>query len=253
MSTSTHAALTERNGQVNAARLGHWTALLLTLLTAAAFGIGLLTPPRSGPFCAGPCIAYPYSDAAQFVPRDFLWMAPGILLMPLFVVLAACIHACVAKPRQHLTLIALCFASISAAIITLDYFIQLQAVQPSLLHAEADSLAIFSQYNPHGIFIALEDLGYLMLSVAFVFVSAAFPIVRGISGILRSTFLGGGLLSFGSFIVLCMRYGLDLGFVFEITVISIDWSVLIISGILLIIYFRRLDRALQTDKAPTPF
>ncbi|HEV2134161.1 MAG TPA: hypothetical protein VGR47_07845 [Terracidiphilus sp.] len=217
-------------------------APLLVILTVAAFGMGIFTPPRSGPFCTGPCIAYPYADAAQFVPRDFFWMAPGILLTPVFIVLAACIHACVEERKKHLAVISLCFASISAALITLDYFIQMQVVQPSLLHAESNGLAIFSQYNPHGLFIALEDLGYLMLSLAFAFVSVAFPLVRGVPGTLRLIFLGGALFLFVSFIGLFSVYRLEVGFLFEITVITIDWTVLIVSGTLLTVYFRRLAR-----------
>jgi hypothetical protein len=29
-------------------------------------------------------------------------------------------------------------------------------------------MSLFSQYNPHGVFIALEDLGYLMMSLLSV-------------------------------------------------------------------------------------
>lgn len=242
MTTSVRSAHKEDCDKANVARLGRWAAVLLAVLTLTAFSIGVFTPPRSGSFCTGACVAYPYSDAAQFVPRDFIWMAPGILLTPVFLVVMACIHACAEKGKQHLTLIALCFAAISAAIITLDYSIQLAVIQPSLLHAETEAIAIFSQYNPHGIFIALEDLGYLVLSVAFAFAGAAFPLVRRNPGTLHWTFLGGALLSFVSFIGLSWGYGLNMGLVFEITIISIDWTVLIVAGILLSIYFRRAAR-----------
>lgn len=250
MTTSVRAVHTEGIDQANAARLGHWAALLLAVLTLIAFGIGIFTPPRSGPFCTGACIAYPYSNAAQFVPRDFIWMAPGILLTPVFVVVMACIHACAEKGKQHLTLIALCFAAISAAIITLDYSIQLAVIQPSLLHAETEDTAIFSQYNPHGIFIALEDLGYLALGAAFAFAGTAFPLVRGITRTLRWTLLGGGILSFASFVGLSWSYGLNMGLIFEITVISIVWMVLIISGFLLFIYFGWIARRRRSDGTP---
>jgi hypothetical protein len=33
-------------------------------------------------------------------------------------------------------------------------------MQPSLLKGETEGLTLFLQYNPDGIFIALEDLGY---------------------------------------------------------------------------------------------
>ena len=61
----------------------------------------------------------------------------------------------------------------SMAVIAIDYFIQLRVVQPSLLNGESEGLAIMSQYNPHGVFIALEELGFLLAGLAFCFLALA--------------------------------------------------------------------------------
>lgn len=252
MSASTPSPrLSEQVAQFKAACLGSRVAILLAVFTATAFLIGVLTPPRSGPFCTGACIAYPYSNAAQFVPRDFIWMLPGILLAPLFVVLDACMHTCAQKGVKHLTLLSLCFASISAAILMLDYFIELEVVQPSLLHAETDGVTLLTQYNPHGIFIALENLGYLSLSAAFLFAGAAFPLERGIPAALRCVFAAAAMLSFAAFAAMSLAYRAEIGYRFEITVITIDWTTLIVSSVLLAVHFRRLARKLQVGDAPT--
>lgn len=153
------------SGHQGAARLGFWTAQVLAVATAVTFVLGITTPPRSGPFCQLNCISYPFTDAVQFVPRDYLWVLPATLLIPLFVILTCCMNSCVQK--RHLGLLCTCFAAMSAVIIVTDYFVQLQVVEPSLVRAETLGLTLFSQYNPHGLFIALEDLGYLMLSLAF--------------------------------------------------------------------------------------
>ena len=76
-----------------AARIGRWIAPSLAVLAATAFALGIATPPRSGPFCIGKCIVYPYTDVVQFLPRDYLWVIPGTVLLPLFVVLAW-LHSC---------------------------------------------------------------------------------------------------------------------------------------------------------------
>src|SRR5713226_5808023 len=78
--------------KIGASRLGFWSAVLTAVFAAAAFAVGIATPPRSGPFCASSCITYPYTNVASFVPNDYLWMYPGILLAPIFVVLMASIH-----------------------------------------------------------------------------------------------------------------------------------------------------------------
>lgn len=225
-----------------AARLGFWIAVALAVLTATAFALGMATPPRSGPFCTGPCIAYPYTSAAPFFPRDYLWMYPGMLLTPLFLLLVACIHCGVEDGRKVLSLIALCFASIAAAIITVDYMVQIEVIAPSLLKGEMDGVALFTQYNPHGVFIALEDLGYLMLSAAFFFTGAALSRATRLESAIRWIFLGSSLLAFAGYLVFSWHFGPSLGYRFEITVIAIDWTVLVVAGVLLSIYFRRIHR-----------
>lgn len=219
-------------------RLGLWSAILLAVLAVTAFALGITTPPRSGPYCTGNCIAYPFTDAAQFVPRDYHWVVPAILLVPVFLIVVACIHRCVQPGKRHLSLAGLCFASIAASIIAIDYFIQFQVVEPSLQHGETGGLALLTQYNPHGLFIALEDLGYLALCVAFVFVGAAFPGATGLARTIRWTFQVAAFLGFGCFVAMTWRFGLDLDYRFEIAIISITWTALVVLGVMLASFFR---------------
>src|ERR1039458_4820084 len=60
MSMAAQVENAETSAQTSIARLGRWTALLLALLAATTFACGIATPPRSGPFCTGQCMAYPY-------------------------------------------------------------------------------------------------------------------------------------------------------------------------------------------------
>jgi hypothetical protein len=68
---------------------------------------------------------------------------------------------------------ALGLATVAAAALTIDYVIQLAAVQPSMLAGQTQDLSLVSMYNPHGIFLALEDLGYLLMAVSFLFAGLA--------------------------------------------------------------------------------
>jgi hypothetical protein len=223
-------------------RLGFWSSVLTAVFAVAAFAVAIATPPRSGPFCASACITYPYTDVASFVPSDYLWLYPGLLLAPTFVVLMACIHHDAQDDKKVFSQIALSFALISAALITTDYFIQLAVMQPSLLKGETEGLALFSQYNPHGIFIALEDVGYVMMSAAFLFIGAVFVgrtrLERGIGWLFSIS----SLVAIGALIGLSLLYGKDLEYRFEVTVLTINWTVLIVSGTLLSVRFRRAGR-----------
>jgi hypothetical protein len=121
----------------------------------------------------------------------------------------------------------------------MDYFIQLSVIQPSLLKGETEGLVLFLQYNPHGIFIALEDLGYLLMSLAFLCVGVIFAGTRKLERAIRWLFIGSAVLSIATFILLSLIYGQDLEYRFEVAVIMINWLTLLAGGVLLGVLFRR--------------
>jgi hypothetical protein len=86
-----------------------------------------------------------------------------------------CIHHNAANDKKVFSQIGLSFALIYATIITIDYFVRLAVIEPSIVSGETAGLSLFAQYNPHGIFIGLEGLGYLMMSVAFLFTALFLP------------------------------------------------------------------------------
>jgi hypothetical protein len=201
--------------------------------------VAVATPARSGPYCANACVAYPYVDVAQFIPGDYLWLLPGILLAPTFVVLMACIHAHAAQPKKIWSRIGLSFALVYAVVILVDYFLQLAVVMPSLKAGETDGLSLFTQYDPHGLFIALESLGYSMLTVALLFAAPVFTGGRAERAI-RALFVLSFVLTVAAFVGLAL-VGHDL-VAFEVTVLTITWIVLIASGAVLSAVFGRSRR-----------
>ena len=222
-------------------RLGFGAAILTAAAAAAALGIAVTTAPaRSGPFClVQPCVIYPYTDVAAFVPNDYLWMIPAFLMGPLFVILVACIHQQAAADKKLFSQIALSFAVISATALAANYYIQLTVIQSSLLKAETEGLSLFSQYNPHGVFIALEDIGYLMMGIAFLFAAAVFDGRTGLDRAIRYILLVASLLAIGSLLALLLIYGHNLEYRYEVAALLIDWLTLIILGVPLSRYFTR--------------
>jgi hypothetical protein len=220
-------------------RLGFWSAVLTTVLAAAMFAMGISTPARSGPFCASSCISYPYTQVASFIPGDYLWLIPGFLLALVFVVLMAGIHSYASHDRKIFAQIGLSFALVYAAVITADYFIQFTVVMPSLSAGETAGLSLFTQYNPHGMFIALEGIGYLMMSVALLSAAAVFSggrLERAIKGLFNASFV----LALGFLVGLSwLKYDIV---AFEVAILTINWIVLIASGILLSVLFKRAAR-----------
>jgi hypothetical protein len=218
-------------------------------VTAAAFlAAGIATPARSGPFCTGSsCITYPYvTGLTSFIPMDYVWLYPGFLLALAFVVLMACIHRFAYDDKKVFSQIGLSFAIIYAAVIVIDYFLQLVVVEPSIRSGETAGLSLFTQYNPHGIFIGLEGLGYLMMSMAFFFAAPVFAGGR-LEHAIRWLFSSSSVLAV-VFLVGLSLLGYDI-VAFEVTILTINWTVLIISGAMLSVLFKRATISVQRSRA----
>jgi hypothetical protein len=228
--------------------MGFWAAVLTVVEAAAFAGVGVATPPRSGPLCHSACVAYPYLDVAQFIPRDYLWLVPGILLAPTFIVLMACIHTIAAEPKKIYSRIGLSLAVVYAAVILVDYFLQFTVVVPSLEAGETDGLSLFTEYDPHGVFIALESLGYSMMSGALLFAAAVFEGGRAERAI-RRLFILSFVLAVAAFVGIALLGHTLVGF--EVAVLMITWIVLIASGTLLAVVFRHIRQDQQRWHATT--
>ena len=217
-------------------------ASILTLVFAGAFFIaGIFTPARGGNFCTSSCISYPYvNGVSSFIPSDYIWQYPPFLLALSFVVLVACVHQRTPDDAKVFSQIGLSFASIYAAVVTIDYFIQWTVVEPSVLSGQTAGLSLFSQYNPHGVLVSLESLGYLMMSVSLLFM--AFVFGRGrLESAIRWLFVAGFVLTVG-FLVGFSLLGYDI-VAFEVAVITVVCIVSVVGGVLLSIFFRRRSRA----------
>ncbi len=238
-------AETMQSAHKTTSQLGFWAAVSVALLAAVALGIGIFTPPRTGPNCLGSCISYPYSNAAAFVPGDFIWMVPAILMMVAFLVLMACLYSVAPNHHEIFARIGMSLTLIATAVLVADYFVQLSVVQPSLINGETEGLALISQYNPHGVFIALEDLGYLAMSLAFLLAGIVLVGKGRLDRAIHWIYLLAAILTIGSLVVLSAMYGAGLDYRFEVLAIAVDWLTLIVSGILLGVWFRRAARLVE--------
>jgi hypothetical protein len=161
------------------------------------------------------------------------------LLAPVFVVLMASVHNHAVEDRKVFSQIALSFALMYAAVIAIDYFTQFTVVIPSLLSGETAGLSLFTQYDPHGFFVALEALGYLMMSGAFLFAAGAFSEGR-LERAIRWLFILSFILAIGALAGLSWT-GYDI-VAFEVAILLISWITLIVSGMMLSVWFRRAGR-----------
>lgn len=208
-------------------------ALLVSGLTVVTFGLALSALPDKVP--------YPFTDPviAEQWTGDYLWMCPVMLLMVLFVALVAAVHEWARAERRVWSLLGLCLAVVAAAVLLIDYFVQATVLQPSLVKGQLDGWALLTQYNPTGVFIALEELGYLLMSLALVCLAPVFigrtPAERALRWLLGASFAA-ALVALAA---VSAARGIDRADVFEVAVIAIVWLSLIVAGPLLAVVFRR--------------
>jgi hypothetical protein len=219
--------------------VGFYSAILTTVITIVTFGFAMTAIPISGANCPGDCIEYPYLDTISQFPKDYLWMFPAIMLILVYVTLMTSIHSYAAREKKIFSQIGLSFAIIAAVILLSDFYIQFSVIPVSLINGETEGIRVLTQYNPHGIFIALEELGYLIMSLSFLFVAPVFANRNRLESAVRWIFIAGFVLAIVSLAVISINYGLERQDRFEVVVISIDWLVLTINGVLLSVVFRR--------------
>jgi hypothetical protein len=166
-------------------------------------------------------------------------MPLAILLLLAYVTLMVSIHTYASGNKKIYSQAGLAFALMSATILSSTYFIQFSVIPISLMKGQTEGLAALIQYNPHGVFIALEEFGYLLMSLAFLFMAPVFAGRSRLERTVRWIFAGAFFLAIAALIAMSSIYGLERLDRFEVTIISIDWLVLMVNGVLLSILFKR--------------
>lgn len=239
--TDTNRSVSEAE-RIASISVGFYAGILTVVVTIVTFALALTAIPISGSNCPGDCIDYPYLDTVSQFPRDYRWMLPAIVLLLIYVVLLVAIQGYAPRQNRVYGQIGVAFAIMSATILTSAYFIQFAVVPVSLMNGETEGIALLTQYNPHGIFIAMEELGYLIMSLSFFFAALVFTNKSRLENAVRWIFFIGFVLTMVALTVISIRYGLERLDRFEVAVISIDWLVLLVNGVLLSLVFRRERR-----------
>jgi len=228
-----------------ARRFGMITAVLTAGAGATALAFGVTTPPRSGPNCTSGCLAYPY-DAAAYVPGDFVWMVPALVMVVAFPLLLIALREVVPAARRMAGTVALAGALAAAGLLVAAYAMQLAVVAPSLLAGEARDVVLISMYNPHGVCMALEDAGYLLVGLALLAAAAAMPPGGRIAASIRAVFALAGVATTAALVGLVVLLGAKLDYQFEVASIGITWLALILGGSCLAVWFRGQGAAATT-------
>ncbi|MFC2112678.1 hypothetical protein ACFLTA_05360 [Bacteroidota bacterium] len=224
---------------------GLYSTLSLVILTIITWGIAMIAVPPAGPYCSGDCMSYPFPDILMYYPRDYYWMYVSIFQLFAYLVFIVSNHFIAPIEKKLFSFISVAFALISAIVLLVAYFVQFSVVPVSVMNGETDGIALITQYNGHGIFIALEDLGYITMSISFFFLAFIFSMNNRLAKTIRLILLMSFLLTVVSFVYYTIKFGIDRSYRFEVAAITINWLATIIAGILILIFFKNKLRMIE--------
>ena len=224
-----------------------WAAILTAVMAVISLAMAITTLPRSGPYCRSGCVGYPYTDAAAYVPRDYLWMYPAIVLTLLAMALMECIHFQMPPSRALLSRIGVAFTIMGVAILVVDYAIQLTFLQWHCSLARPRACPRGRNTTRTGYSSRLRTSGMYCLTSASSSSGLRWCVCRRGSVGCRLGLRGGGALTLVLLVFYSVFYRVRLDYRFEVTAILITWLVLIVAPVLLSIAFRR-SRAIEAQQ-----
>jgi hypothetical protein len=120
-------------------------------------------------------------------------LTPSLFLGVSFVVLMVSIHYYAPEQRRVWSHVGLTFATIYAALISINYFVQLTLVAPRLSRGDIDGIR-FLLFIPFDSFLySVDILGYSFMSLATLFAAFAFT-TGGLERTVRRFMIANGLL-----------------------------------------------------------
>lgn len=227
-----------------ALRVGSWVALLMSALTLVTFALAFNAPPPDE-------LAYPFTSelVVGLWPGDYLWMGPAMLLMLVFLAFVTSVHDYAPPSRRFFGRFSLCLALMATVILLSTYFVQVTVMPTSLDKGQLDGWSMLTMYNPNGVFIALEELAYLLMALSLAVLAPVFVGTTGVDRAIRGTVVVGFSAAVIALVGVSVARGADRGWLYEVIVISIVWTTLVVVGPLVAVVLRRA--AAQPDPAVT--
>ncbi len=226
------------NAEKKILKFGFYSSLSLTLLTIITWGFAMMAIPPAGPYCPGDCMSYPFSDILSYYPRDYYWMYLAIFQLFAYLIFIVSNHFITPIENKLFSFLSVAFALISTIVLLIAYFVQFSVVPMSMMKGETDGIALITQYNGHGIFIAMEELGYITMSISFLFLAFIFSMKNRLEKSIRLILIFSFLFTVLSFIFYSIKFGIDRSYRFEVATITINLLTIITVGILISIFLK---------------
>jgi hypothetical protein len=187
-------------------------------------------------------MSYPFHELLDYYPRDYYWMYLAVFQLFAYIIFMISNHVVAPNEKKLYSSISVGFALVSATVLLSAYFIQFAVIPISMIKGETEGIALLTQYNGHGIFIAMEELGFLLMGISFLFLSPLFIQKNRLDKSIRILAIIPIIVILLSFIYYTIQFGLDRSYRFEVAAITVDWFTAIVLGILISINYKKRIR-----------
>jgi hypothetical protein len=168
------------------------------------------------------------SYAASWNIYVFLPEMIGLVMLPVFMMLAICIHALATDETRPWSTLGLAFAGMFVFLVLTLYFLQVGFVLPNLIRGELDSVSMWAFANPYGgVAWGLNFFGWALFGAALFFLAFNYRGSR-LDTWIRWLLIANGIGNFSA----VFGYALDDSILQAGAVIS--WLVLIVPATILI-------------------
>jgi hypothetical protein len=104
---------------------------------------------------------------------NVLTLVPSLVLAPALLALLVCVHDTTSSDRKVWSQLAVAFAGIYTALVSVVYVVELAVVEPLIVPGESARAGRLS-IEPGGVLNAIDGLGYAFLGLAMLFAAPVF-------------------------------------------------------------------------------
>jgi hypothetical protein len=208
------------------ARLGFWSAVL-----AASASLVFLV--ASGPVLVG-AVAPPWDN--------ILTLVPSLVLAPALLALLVCVHHTARSDRKAWSHLAVAFAGVYTALVSVVYVVELAVVEPLIVRGNAARAGLLT-IEPGGVLNAIDGLGYAFLGLALLFAAPVFA-GEGLDRLIRWLLFANGV----AVVPILLTYFVDRAF---LLIAGPLWGLAVPAvAVLLAVSFRRAGRSPDWTVSP---
>ena len=173
---------------------------------------------------------------------NVLTLVPSLVLAPALLALLVCVHDTAPSDRKVWSHLAVAFAGVYTALVSVVYVVELAVVEPLIVRVDAARAGLLT-IEPGGVLNAIDGLGYAFLGLALLFAAPVFA-GGGLDRLIRWLLFANGV----AVVPILLTYFVDRAF---LLIAGPLWGLAVpVVAVLLAVSFRRAGQSPDWTVSP---